>query len=183
MKASALPSLPRTAKSAASPSPADPMVLKAATAADLMTANPISIRGHATVPEALALLSDHEFSAVPVINREAHPIGVLSRTDLVRFERERIEFLQRNPATYDAAELTLPSGESLDTGFQVESGAAGRIDEIMTPKVLSVRPETPAAEVVRLLVEKRVHRVFVVDRDNVLIGVISTMDILRRLTA
>ncbi|MGH8191915.1 MAG: CBS domain-containing protein [Rhodanobacteraceae bacterium] len=157
------------------------MVLRAPTAADLMVANPVSIRGHASVHEALALLSDHGFSAVLVINREGHPVGVLTRTDLVRFERERTEYLQRNPITYESAEMTLPTGEELDSGFQVETESTARIDEIMTPKVFSVLPETHLSEVVRLLVEKHIHHLFVVDRGSVLVGVISTMDVLAHL--
>lgn len=157
------------------------MVLAAATAAELMKPNPLSIRSHAHVQEALALLSDHAFSAVPVINAQGHPIGVLSRTDLVRFERERVEYLDESAGDLTRDELTLPSGESLEGGFLIENAPTALVSEAMTPKVLSVTPHTPAAEVIRTMLQKRVHRLFVVDDDGVLIGVISTMDILEAL--
>ncbi|HTL52709.1 MAG TPA: CBS domain-containing protein [Planctomycetota bacterium] len=168
---------PRTTNPAASAAPA-PMVLAATLAKELMKQNPVSIRAHATVHEALALLSDHEFSAVPVIDKFGHPVGVLSRTDLVRYERQRVEYLGRNPEYFARDELTLPSGEELEDSFQLEATSAATVAEAMTPKVLSVAPETPAAEVVRMMLAKHVHRLFVVDNDGVLVGVISTMDLL-----
>jgi CBS-domain-containing membrane protein len=51
----------------------------------------------------------------------------------------------------------------------------------MTPVVFSVRPETPAAQVVEEIVAMRVHRLFVIDDTGVPVGVISAFDILRRL--
>ena len=66
------------------------VVLDAASAEDLMTPNPISIRGGASVQEALAMLTGCGFSAAPVIDEAGRPIGVLSRTDLLIHERERV---------------------------------------------------------------------------------------------
>jgi len=55
------------------------------------------------------------------------------------------------------------------------------VAEIMTPVVFSVSPATPAAQVVDELIALGVHRLFVTDTAGALVGVISTMDILRRL--
>jgi CBS domain-containing protein len=54
-----------------------------------------------------------------------------------------------------------------------------RASDIMTPAIFAVAPETPAAEVAGQMVDLNVHRLFVVDHDNVLIGVISALDLLR----
>ena len=50
----------------------------------------------------------------------------------------------------------------------------------MTPVVLSVAPTASVMEVVSELLAYKVHRLFVVD-DGVLIGVISAIDVLRKL--
>src|ERR671938_539119 len=60
------------------------MVLGARTAADLMTPNPVSIRHSATVPEAAAFLAARGISAAPVIDETGRPVGVVSRTDIIR---------------------------------------------------------------------------------------------------
>jgi CBS domain-containing protein len=58
--------------------PAPPaLVLAARTAEELMVPNPISLRDDATVPEAVALMTDRGFSAAPVIDEAGHPVGVL----------------------------------------------------------------------------------------------------------
>jgi CBS domain-containing protein len=64
-----------------------------------------------------------------------------------------------------------------------EAKHSGRTDvrEIMTAMVLSVRPEDPAWEVVAKMSAHKVHRLFVVDRSGVLKGVISAIDIVRKL--
>jgi CBS domain-containing protein len=154
---------------------------RAATAADLMTRNPISIREHATVKEAAALLTDRAISAAPVINDAGHPVGVVSRTDLVQNERERAEYLPVALEYYHGEEMTLGSGESLADGFQVENADLTEVHDIMTPVVYAVAPETPAVQVVKEMLTKNVHRLFVIDADGVLIGVVSAMDVLRKL--
>ena len=51
----------------------------------------------------------------------------------------------------------------------------------MTPAVFAVAPDTPVRRVVSDMIGLHVHRLFVVDDDGILVGVISTMDVLKRL--
>ncbi len=53
----------------------------------------------------------------------------------------------------------------------------------MTPAVFSVTPQTPADKVVEQLVQLNVHQLYVVDEDQVLVGVVTALDVLRRLHA
>src|SRR5206468_2475387 len=126
--------------------------------------------------EALALLTDKGFSAAPVIDQAGRPVGVLSRTDLLVHEREQVEPV-KPPETYERDEL----GRAVPAGFQVERVDEALVRDIMTPAVFSVTPETPARTVVSQLLGLNVHRLFVVDGAGVLVGVISTVDVLRRL--
>jgi CBS domain-containing protein len=52
----------------------------------------------------------------------------------------------------------------------------------MTPVVFSVAPDAAAAKVVQEMVALKVHRLFVVENTGVLVGVISALDVLRRLS-
>jgi CBS domain-containing protein len=136
--------------------------LRADTAAELMTSNPISIRDDATIPQAVALLTDKGLSAAPVIDDAGRPVGVLSQTDILIHERER-------------ASAGTPAA-----GQEPECDRA-RVRDIMTPVVLSVAPDAPASAVVEQMVALKVHQLFVVDRDGYLVGTISALDVLRRL--
>ena len=158
-----------------------PLVLHAATAADVMTPNPLSIRDEATVRDAVVFLTDRRISAAPVINEAGRPVGVVTEADILRYDREHVEHLHSVPDYYMRSELTLGSGERLPDAFEVEDVDGTSVGDIMTPVIYSVEPDTPIDEVVSQLVTRRIHRLFVVDKDGSLIGVITTLDLLRRL--
>jgi CBS-domain-containing membrane protein len=153
-----------------------------ASAADLMVANPISLRADANVREALVLLTDKGYSAAPVIDDAGRPVGVLSRADLLVHDRERAEHLPHTATYYYEQELKSRRGKEVP-GFEVENVDPTTVRDVMTPAVFSVAPDTPAAKVVSEMIGLHVHRLFVVDGAGVLVGVISTMDVLRHLKA
>jgi len=157
------------------------LALQAESAAELMTANPVSVRENATLREALVLLIDKGFSAAPVIDNAGRPVGVLSRSDLLVHDRETAEHLRVEPEFFHKEELKTPGGQPLGRGFQVEKVDRTCVSDVMTPAVFSVGPDTPAAKVVHDLLSLNVHRLFVVDENGVLVGVISTIDVLRHL--
>jgi CBS-domain-containing membrane protein len=55
-----------------------------------------------------------------------------------------------------------------------------RADEIMTPTVVTVSPETPASRIARLLLENHISAVPVVDIGGAPVGMVSEGDLLRR---
>ena len=119
------------------------LVLRAQTAADLMTPNPVSISASAALKEAIAFLTDKGFSAAPVIDAAGRPVGVLSRTDLLVHDREKVEHARRVPEYYRRTDLHEPAGASLPDGFQVEIADPTRVSDIMTPVVFTVLLDTP----------------------------------------
>ncbi len=132
------------------------LTLRARTAADLMTANPISVRENGTVADTVNFLTQKGFHAAPVIDDSGRPIGVLSCTDILIHERVRRE---AGSAGFDEA----------------------RVRDLMTPAVFSVVVDAPAGRVVGEMVALNVHQLYVVDSANVLVGVITALDVLRGL--
>ncbi len=133
------------------------LILDAVRTADLMTPNPMSLRAEATVSEAIAWLTEKGFSAAPVIDESGRPLGVVSRTDILVHERERL----RSAAA--------------------SHGDRATVADIMTPAVFSVTPQMPVELVVEQLLTLNVHQLYVVDEHQYLIGVISAHDVLRHL--
>lgn len=150
-------------------------------AVDLMTPHPVTIAEEATVREAITLLTENGFSAVPVVDRDGRPVGVLSRSDIVLHDREEIEHVPDVPEFYCRTDLATSAGEHLGRGFQVEKVDRTRVHDIMTPVVFSVPPTATATRVVEDMLALKVHRLFVVDRKGQLMGVISAFDVLRHL--
>ncbi len=161
--------------------PPAPLALRAGTAADLMSVSPVSIRDTATVAEAVALLTDKGFSAAPVIDEAGRPVGVVSRTDILVHDREKADYLA--PALdFDAyAEATTDGKHAVPHGFQVHNVDPTLVRDIMTPAVFRVSPHTPARQVVSDMLGLNVHRLFVVDENGILVGVVTSLDVLRHL--
>jgi len=156
--------------------------LRTLTAADLMSPDPVSIAADATIREAVAFLTDKGFSGAPVIDSAGWPIGVVSRADIIVHDREKVEYVPAVPDYYhDTDSPTTRAGEVLGEGFQVEKVDRTRVRDIMTPAVFSVTPETPAEEVMEQMAGLKVHRLFVIGDEGVLVGVISALDIVRHL--
>jgi len=150
-------------------------VMRGRTARELMTPSPLMVFETDPLETAAELLA--RFSAVPVVDLERCVVGVLSRTDLAR-----IYGLKRS---VQSAALTL---ESRDGEGGAASGLdwkppAKRVGEVMTPQVVTLGADASAAEVVKVLGARRIGRVFVVDDERHLIGVVSTTDIIMRLRA
>jgi CBS domain-containing protein len=158
--------------------PARPLVLRARTAAELMSANPVSIRQDATTREAEAFLCDRGFTAAPVTDDAGRPVGVISRTDLLIHERAEAA---KVPEYFTRAELDAAAGEHLPAGFEVERVDRTLVNEVMTPMVFGVPPDASVKLVVDELLALNVHRLFVIDEAGVLIGVVTTTDVLRHL--
>jgi CBS domain-containing protein len=157
------------------------LTLNAATAADLMTSNPLSIRQNATVKEAAAFLTDRKISAAPVIDDAGRAVGVLSRADIVLHHRQEAEFVPEISDYYERTDLAARADEQLPAGFQVENVDPSQVRDIMTPLVLAVSLNDSAHKVLTHMVDEKVHRLFVLDGSNVLVGVISALDVLRKL--
>jgi CBS-domain-containing membrane protein len=130
------------------------MTLQARTAAELMTPGPVSLAATDTVADATQFLTERAFGAAVVIDEAGHPLGVVTKTDVLVHARQR-----------------KPGLEPDDTP----------VTEFMTPAVFSVRPDTPARSVVEQLLALNVHHLFVSDAAGVIVGVISPVDVLRKL--
>jgi CBS domain-containing protein len=156
------------------------LTLHARTAADLMTDHVVSIPEDAPLHEAIAVMTDRGFSGAPVINDAGRPVGVISRSDILVHDRNAPVFAKPMPEYYSRSDLRETFGEDVG-GFQVEAVDRTLVRDVMTPVVFSIRPDAAARQVIEELLHLRVHRLFVIDRDGVLIGVIAMSDILRRL--
>jgi CBS domain-containing protein len=153
-----------------------PLMLRAQTAADLMMPNPISIRAEAGVADAITLFTEKRIDAAPVIDEAGRPIGVVSRSDLLVHQCEHDKKRAGAPDYFFA-----PVFKSNDLGGDASLDIRSTVADVMTPAIFAVSPDTPVNRVVSDMVGLHVHRLFVVDMDGILVGVISTMDVLKHL--
>ncbi len=151
--------------------PAHPMLLTAGTAAQLMRTDVVTVPEHVPIHKAASVLNKKGISAVVVVGANGEPAGLLSRADVVRYFHDYCERLQQ----------VTRSGLSCANGFLASSIDATPVREVMVPLLVSVGPDTPVHQVVAELLERKVHRLFVRDDQGKLLGVISAIDVLRKL--
>lgn len=144
--------------------------------------------GHAvrTVPESLSLAElDRRFltdrvTGFPVVSQTGTLVGVVSRSDVVRtlsVERTWAETLSdyyTDWSGFDASEPTLSEiGEQ--TGRRLEERTVG---DVMARDPTTVGPDEDLAEAARILVDRRFHRLPVVER-GCLVGILTSLDLAR----
>jgi CBS domain-containing protein len=157
------------------------LTLEAKTAADLMVPKLVWVRPTTPVPEAVFLLTEKGISAVPVLDEDGEAVGVLSLSDIVAHDNENYAHLQPGEEYYRKQEFVIRLKETRPRLYQIEQTKAVLVQDIMTPVVYSVARTTPADTVVDAMLSLGVHRLFVTDEDGEIVGVISTLDILRHL--
>lgn len=158
-----------------------PLVLHPGTVEIAMSDNPVSISENETAQGVAQVLVDRCISAAPVIDKAGRPVGVISRTDLVT------QLMQPQGRVRALEEDWFECGNIVDEesirSHLCLPGSLSKVTAkaIMNTKLLTVTPEDSLEMAVELMLKHHVHRLFVVDHVGVLIGVISTFDILHRL--
>lgn len=146
------------------------------TAGEIMTRNPISIRAAANIREAIALFTDHNFRAAPVIDDAGKPVGVISQMDILIHHREQ----PWHRPTEGLHSWDAP-GRQLPEGFSEEVVDHATVADVMTPFLFSVPTDARFPQIVEQMMEQQIHHLFVTDESDLLVGVISALDLLQRL--
>ena len=153
--------------------------IKALAAKDIMHRDVVRAHWNMTIPELERLFEEKRITGAPVVDDFGKLMGVVSETDIVRFDTSHPR-QQETPHTYfkaiwEEGESPAEREESEDCDVLKEK----TVEDIMTPWTVSAHEETPISEVARMMVDRRVHRVLVVGDDLQLRGIITSMDIAR----
>jgi CBS domain-containing protein len=148
---------------------------RAVKAREIMTGDVVSVRADTPTRQIARLLLDKRISAVPVVDDKGAPIGMVSEGDLIG----RDEVAREGRRDWWLA--LLAEGEPLDPGFLASVHAAERVArDVMSGPVVTVREDTDAGEIARLLQSYRIKRVPVL-RDDRIVGIVSRADLVRAL--
>jgi CBS-domain-containing membrane protein len=133
-----------------------------ATVKDVMTTQVVAVRIGATFKEMAAALRRYRVSAFPVIDEQDKVIGIVSEADLLAKEA------LTNPGVL--AELLHRKDVR-----KAEGQTAG---DLMTHRVVTIRPEDSVEHAAQLMHFLHVKRLPVVDGDGGLVGLVSRTDVL-----
>ncbi len=116
--------------------------------------------------DVAAQLQRHRVSALPVVDADRRLIGIVSEADLMLKEEE------------DLTEKTT-FFESRGRRHQRSKALGLTARQVMTSPVVTVGPDTSIAQAARLMRERRVKRLPVVDQDGFILGIVSRGDLLK----
>lgn len=143
-------------------------------AADVMRPIP-TIEAHVSWREAVQLLLGSALDAVPVVDSNKHIVGIVTQTDLATRTSgvERAELR----AVLDGV-VTIRSHRTLLRWHASPNWEMGStVATLMTAPVVTVRPETPLANVARTLLDHDIAQVPVVDESGQVRGMVRQRDI------
>ncbi|WP_329126339.1 CBS domain-containing protein [Streptomyces sp. NBC_01465] len=135
------------------------------TVADLMTHAVISVRTDTTFKDVAAKLAENSIAAVPVVDDQNCPLGVVSEADLLRREA-----VQPDPDGHSAT-----AGRPHDGG----GGQGETAGELMSSPAVCAQPQWNVVEAARTMDRHQVKRLPVVDETGKLVGIVSRSDLLR----
>lgn len=136
------------------------------TVAAVMTTRVVAVTPDTTFKDLVTTLTRERISAVPVVDGDGRPIGVVSEADVLAKQ----EFHGGNDEK--------PHGDRAgrDRWFRAQAKTAA---ELMTTPVRAIRADEPLSAAARILAVAHVRRLFVTGLDGRLVGVVSRRDLLR----
>ena len=135
------------------------------TVTDVMTTQVVAVGPGAGFKEMVVKMRRSRASALPVVDGEGRVIGVVSEADMLNKEAD----LDTEPGALSGL---LRFGER-------EKAAGVTAAELMTKPPVTIGPGAALAAAARLMRDRRVKRLPVIDDTGLLIGIISRADVLR----
>ena len=137
---------------------------------DLMTTNPVVISPETPVAAVAELLAARGISAVPVVDAEGVPLGIVTEGDLIR----RLAEHEPGPLTW-FLDLFASSTPLIERFAKAHGKTAS---DVMSKNLITVS-ETETAERIAELMEKNHIRRVLVLKGGRLVGIVSRADLLR----
>jgi len=127
---------------------------------------------HVASPQApfkvlVRLIEENKVSAIPIVDQQGIPIGIVSEADLLLKER-------RNELESEEDFLHLRKR------WHERAKAEGTVaSEVMTSPAITVPADTPLSEAARMMQKKNVRRLVVVDQRGRIAGIVSRSNLLQ----
>jgi predicted transcriptional regulator len=151
------------------------------TVADLMSRDVLCVYEGWTIQRLAEFFLKNEISGAPVIASDHELVGVVSVSDIFRFENAddetKSEALRR--CYRDSTGIDIASREDL-VNWSKNSQTSCTVHQIMAKQVISIGINSRLSDASTTMIENDIHRVFVTE-DEKIVGIVSALDILRKL--
>ena len=143
---------------------------------EIMTKDVLTVRPQTTVREVAELLVSHKISGLPVVDDAGKLVGIISEGDLMSKE-----ILPEPPAELCILGAVIYYNGLREYKDAFDRMAANTAAALMTKKVVTVKAYDDISDVARIMRDKHIKRVPVLDDEGHLIGIVSRQDIVKML--
>lgn len=146
---------------------------------DVMSTKLITLNPTMTVREAAITLAEESVGGCPVVDESGRLIGMLSEVNVLealKTQNKELRMLMPPEITFGISFVEVVKEQDVLSAFKEVSEKP--VAEVMAKEVHSVLPDDPVEAAIRVMVERRIHRVPVVEGDR-LVGILTRRDILR----
>jgi CBS domain-containing protein len=144
--------------------------------ADIMEKEVVTIGADATVHDLAKLMASSGVSGMPVVDDDRKVVGMVTEGDLVAEDAD-LHF----PHYIQFMDGVLYLGSVHKFEERLKKMVGNLVGDVMTVKVMTVRPDEPVSHAATIMSRHSVNRVPVVDDDGVLVGIVTRADIIRML--
>lgn len=131
----------------------------------VMTTRVVTARESTSFKELVAIMAEHDVSGLPVVDDENRPIGVVSEADTLAKQE------------YQGGTRPRPLwGRKRRLAWRKSSGLTAR--DLMTRPAVTIDAKQSVTAAARLLAEKNLRRLCVVNMTGELVGVVSRRDVI-----
>lgn len=143
--------------------------IEAVTVDTIMSGKVQVVDFNAPVSDALRLMAEDNYNAIPVVNANMQCVGILSRADLTETlfaeDKELARLLEAGSMGQLSAGITDTCEDKL-------------VREVMTHEVTTVPLGTPIKEACTIMRNNRIHQLPVVSEGDCVKGIVSTFDLI-----
>ncbi len=156
------------------------MALESILLKDIMSKNVVSVKKDTTLKELMDLFLDKHISGVPVVDEDDVAIGIVSKSDIIRSEKEIGENIRKEMSDAERPFCESSDGgySQFDVNFQEATYSTTLVANIMQPTVISLAADDTIVKAINVMVDNRIHRVCVNRKNGKIAGIISTFGIL-----
>ena len=142
--------------------------------AEVMTREPITVKAETPLREAIKILAEKRISGLPVVDDAGHLIGIISETDLM-WQQAGVT----PPAYFVIFDSVIYLKNPVEYERELHKALGQTVGEVMNEKPITISPDKPLREAAKIMRDRKIHRLPVVDDSEQIIGILSLSDIIR----
>ena len=148
-----------------------PLELEGTPVSSIMIEKPFTCTQDCTISDVVRMLAENEVSSMPVIDEHNQVVGFISDGDIMKY-------IGRNDGILDSTYMLYQVPDPQTFPQRISKLSDMNVMKIATKNVIAVKSDSSLEDACRLLSEKRIKKVPVVEEGE-LVGSLSRADVIR----